>query len=453
LFKSSKKLGTMLLLAILVISSILAGCSNSNSGDGKSGGKTELTFMFRGQPKELDAYKATVKKYEESHPNVKVTVVSVAPDQYDTKLKAAIAGHKIPDVFFYNPAQVKAYVNSGILLDITKYVEGSKDVKLSDMWEKGVNKYRYDGKNLGEGAIYGLPKDISGFALGYNKTMFEKAGIPLPDKDKPYTLDEFINVAKQLTKDTNSDGKVDQYGTGFNVQWSLQPIVWSNGADFIDETHTKVTIDDPNFVEALQWFADQQTKFKVTPSISEAQTLDTYQRWMKGQLAFFPVGPWDMATYATLPFDYDLIPWPVGSTGKTAAWIGSLGIGVASTTKNQKAAAELATYLSADQEGQKALVDAQIQLPNSVKVAEEWAANTSTKPANKQEFLDIINENGRSFPGEFTYTSEWYDEFFKNIQPVLDGKKTAAQYVKEEQPKMQKLLDAAIEQEKQSTKK
>jgi multiple sugar transport system substrate-binding protein len=453
LFKSSKKLGTMLLLAILVISSILAGCSNSNSGDGKSGGKTELTFMFRGQPKELDAYKATVKKYEESHPNVKVTVVSVAPDQYDTKLKAAIAGHKIPDVFFYNPAQVKAYVNSGILLDITKYVEGSKDVKLSDMWEKGVNKYRYDGKNLGEGAIYGLPKDISGFALGYNKTMFEKAGIPLPDKDKPYTLDEFINVAKQLTKDTNSDGKVDQYGTGFNVQWSLQPIVWSNGADFIDETHTKVTIDDPNFVEALQWFADQQTKFKVTPSISEAQTLDTYQRWMKGQLAFFPVGPWDMATYATLPFDYDLIPWPVGSTGKTAAWIGSLGIGVASTTKNQKAAAELATYLSADQEGQKALVDAQIQLPNSVKVAEEWAANTSTKPANKQEFLDIINENGRSFPGEYTYTSEWYDEFFKNIQPVLDGKKTAAEYVKEEQPKMQKLLDAAIEQEKQSTKK
>jgi multiple sugar transport system substrate-binding protein len=443
----------MLLLAILVISSILAGCSNSNSGDGKSGGKTELTFMFRGQPKELDAYKATVKKYEESHPNVKVTVVSVAPDQYDTKLKAAIAGHKIPDVFFYNPAQVKAYVNSGILLDITKYVEGSKDVKLSDMWEKGVNKYRYDGKNLGEGAIYGLPKDISGFALGYNKTMFEKAGIPLPDKDKPYTLDEFINVAKQLTKDTNSDGKVDQYGTGFNVQWSLQPIVWSNGADFIDETHTKVTIDDPNFVEALQWFADQQTKFKVTPSISEAQTLDTYQRWMKGQLAFFPVGPWDMATYATLPFDYDLIPWPAGSTGETAAWIGSLGIGVASTTKNQKAAAELATYLSADQEGQQALVDAQIQLPNSVKVAEEWAANTSTKPANKQEFLDIINENGRSFPGEYTYTSEWYDEFFKNIQPVLDGKKTAAEYVKEEQPKMQKLLDAAIEQEKQSTKK
>jgi multiple sugar transport system substrate-binding protein len=452
LFKASKKISALLLLAILVVGSILTGCGNQASS-GKAGGKTQLTFMFRGQPKELQAYQATVKKYEQSHPNVKVTVVSVAPDQYDTKLKAAIAGHKIPDVFFYNPAQVKAYANSGILLDMTKYVEGSKDVKLSDMWEKGVNKYRYDGKNTGTGAIYGLPKDISGFALGYNKTMFEKAGIPLPDKDKPYTWQQFIDVAKKLTKDTNGDGKVDQFGTGFNVQWSLAPFVWDNGADWIDKTHTKVTIDDPKFIEALQWFADQQNKYKVTPSISEAQSLDTYQRWMKGQLAFFPVGPWDMATYATLPFDYDLIPWPAGSTGKTAGWIGSLGIGVGATTKNPKAAAELATYLSADQEGQKALVDAQIQLPNSVKVAEDWAANTSTKPANKKEFLDIVNDYGRNWPAEYTYTGEWYDEFYKNIQPVLDGKKTAAQFVKEEQPKMQKLLDASIQQEKQSQKK
>jgi multiple sugar transport system substrate-binding protein len=98
-------------------------------------------------------------------------------------------------------------------------------------------------------------------------------------------------------------------------------------------------------------------------------------------------------------------------------------------------------------------VNAQVQLPNNVKVAEQWVADDSIKPANKKEFLDIINDYGRGFPAESTYTGEWYDEFFKNIQPVIDGKKTAEQYVKEEQPKMQKLLDAAIEQEKQSSKK
>ncbi|SHS67593.1 sugar-binding lipoprotein [Mycobacteroides abscessus subsp. abscessus] len=451
MFKSSKKFGVLMLLAIMVIGAILSGCSSSDKAS--SDGKVELTFMFRGNPQELEAYKATVKRYEEANKDVKVTMVQTAPDQYDTKLKSAIAGRKIPDVFFYNPSQVKAYVNSGVLLDITEQVEGSTDVKIDDIWEAGINKYRFDGETLGQGTIYGLPKDLGPFALGYNKTMFEEAGIPLPDKDKPYTWDEFIDVAKQLTKDNDGDGKMDQYGTGFNVNWALQPFVWSNGADWINEDGTKVTIDEPKFIEALQFFVDQQNKYQITPSIGDAQTLDTYQRWLKGQLAFFPVGPWDMAAFKEqLKFEYDLLPWPAGSTGEASAWVGSLGIGVGATTKHAKEAAELAMYLSADQEGQQALVDAQVQLPNSVEVADTWAADTSIKPENKQEFLDIINDYGRGFPAEKTYTAEWYDEFFKNIQPVLDGKTSVEDYVKEAQPKMQKLLDAAIEQEKQASK-
>ncbi|MFY9946512.1 MAG: sugar ABC transporter substrate-binding protein [Exiguobacterium chiriqhucha] len=446
--RKSKKMFALTMSALMTTSLALAGCSGDEAG---ADGKVELTFMFRGNPEELKAYQATVKRFEEANKDVKVTMVQTAPDQYDTKLKSAIAGRKIPDVFFYNPAQVKAYVNSGVLLDITEAVETSEDVKLDDIWEKGVDKYRFDGKTLGEGAIYGLPKDLGPFALGYNKTMFEDAGIPLPDKDKPYTWDEFVDVAKQLTKDTNGDGKMDQYGTGFNVNWALQPFVWSNGADWINEDGTKVTIDDPKFIEALQFFVDQQLKHGITPSIGETQTLDTYQRWLKGQLAFFPVGPWDMAAFKEqLKFEYDLLPWPAGSTGKASGWVGSLGIGVGSTTKHKEEAAELAMYLSADQEGQQALVDAQVQLPNSMEIADNWAADTSIKPENKQEFLDLINDYGRGFPAEKTYTAEWYDEFFKNIQPVLDGKTSVEDYVKTAQPKMQKLLDAAIEQEKQA---
>ncbi|TCI36265.1 MULTISPECIES: sugar ABC transporter substrate-binding protein [unclassified Exiguobacterium] len=446
--RKSKKMFALTMSALMTTSLALAGCSGDEAG---ADGKVELTFMFRGNPEELKAYQATVKRFEEANKDVKVTMVQTAPDQYDTKLKSAIAGRKIPDVFFYNPAQVKAYVNSGVLLDITEAVENSEDVKLDDIWEKGVDKYRFDGETLGEGAIYGLPKDLGPFALGYNKTMFEDAGIALPDKDKPYTWDEFVDVAKQLTKDTNGDGKMDQYGTGFNVNWALQPFVWSNGADWINEDGTKVTIDDPKFIEALQFFVDQQLKHGITPSIGETQTLDTYQRWLKGQLAFFPVGPWDMAAFKEqLKFEYDLLPWPAGSTGKASGWVGSLGIGVGSTTKHKEEAAELAMYLSADQEGQQALVDAQVQLPNSMEIADNWAADTSIKPENKQEFLDLINDYGRGFPAEKTYTAEWYDEFFKNIQPVLDGKTSVEDYVKTAQPKMQKLLDAAIEQEKQA---
>jgi multiple sugar transport system substrate-binding protein len=446
---SKRKVGKFMLTAILAVTvtSALAACNKeSASGDGK----TSLTFMFSGQPQEQKAYKEVVEKFEKDHPNVTVKTVVTAGDQYDAKLQAAIAGRNVPDVFFYNPGNLKAYVNAGVLKDITEYTEKSSDNSLSKIWEAGIKKYRYDGRNAGTGSIYGLPKDLGPFTLGYNKTMFDKAGIPLPDPDKPYTFEEFLEVCKKLTKDLNGDGKVDQWGTGLNVNWSLQPFVWSNGADWLDKSHKKVTVNDPNFIESLQFFADLQNVHKVTPSVKEGQTLDTYQRWMQSQIGFFPVGPWDMGAYKDLKFDYDLIPWPVGSTGKPSAWIGSLGIGVSSKTEHTKLATELAMYLSADEEGQKALVDQQVQLPNNKDIAKEWVADKSIKPANKQEFLDVISEYGRDLPTNFTYTGEWYDEFFKNIQPVIDGKMTAKEYVKKAQPKMQKLLDKSIEQEKQA---
>lgn len=427
--------------------------SSPASGGGKDLGKADLTFMFRGGPDEQAAYKKTVDQFEKDHPGVKVKIITTAADQYATKLKAAITGNSVPDVFYYDPGDLMAYVNGGVLLKLTDYVQNNADIDINKIWKKGVDLYRYDGQTVGQGDIWGLPKDLGPFAMGYNKTMFEKAGIPLPDKDKPYTWDEFIKAAQQLTLDTNGDGKLDQWGTGLNVNWTLQSLVWSNGADWIDSTHKKVTIDDPKFAEALQFFADMQNKYKVTPSISEAQTLDTYQRWMQGQIGFFPVGPWDMSTYEKLPFEYDLIPYPAGSTGKTATWLGSLGIGVSSKTKYPEAAAALTMYLTGSEEGMKMLSDAKVQMPNLSDMAETWAADSSAKPANKEEFLQIVNDYGRPIPGILTYNAEWYNLFFTDIQPVLDGKITAAEYVKQEQPKMQKLLDKAIEQEEKSKSK
>lgn len=51
--------------------------------------------------------------------------------------------------------------------------------------------------------LYGLS-----YALFYNPTMFEEAGIDEP----PATWDEFVEVANELTTDTDDDGEIDQYG-------------------------------------------------------------------------------------------------------------------------------------------------------------------------------------------------------------------------------------------------
>ncbi|REJ07015.1 sugar ABC transporter substrate-binding protein [Microbacterium bovistercoris] len=420
-----------------IAATALTGCSGSASAGGDS---DTITFMFRGSDAEKAAYTAAIEEFEKAN-DVEVKIIMTTADEYSTKLKAAIAGKKIPDVFYIDPGSVQAYVKSGIVKDITKEVESTVD--LDNIWQYGVDSYRFDGKLMGQGEIYAMPKDIGPFSFGYNKTMFEKAGIPLPDKDKPYTWDEFRDVAKKLTQDTNGDGKLDQWGTGLNVVWNLQAFVWSNGGDWLNEDRTKVTVDSPEFTEALQYFADLSVKDGVTPSTSDAQTLDTYQRWMKGEIGFFPVGPWDVPTYEKLDFDWDLIPYPVGQTGETATWTGTLGIAVSETTKNADMSTKLAIYLSTDPTAQQSLVDAGVQIPNLKDMADEWVTSSTLPPANKQEFLDIAQDYGRALPANTTYSAEWYDELWKNIQPVLDGKQSAEDYLKEVQPRMQQLLDKA----------
>ena len=429
--------------AALVLAGALAltACS-SGGGGGEGGGDGDaLTFMFRGGADEKAAYQAAIDKFtEDTGVEVKMTVTDA--DQYATKLQAAVSGNKVPDVFYIEQANLQSYVASGVLMDITQQVEDA-GVDLDNIWEYGVDSYRFDGTLQGtpDGALYGLPKDVGPFAFGYNKTMLEAAGIPLPDKDVPLTLDEFRDIAKQLTVDTDGDGALDQWGTGLNVQWNVQSLVWSNGGDWTNEDRTEVTVDTPEFAEALQYFADLTNVDGVTPSSSEAATLDTYQRWMAGEIGFFPVGPWDVSVYNDLDFEYDLIPWPAGSTGESATWVGSLGIGVSNTTSNPEAAVQLATYLSTDAEAQQTLVDANIQVPNLKDMAAEWAAAPDAEPANRQEFLDIVQDYGRAMPAAYTYGAQWYDELWVNIQPVLDGKQTAADYLAEVQPKMQALLD------------
>ncbi|WP_164234813.1 ABC transporter substrate-binding protein [Microbacterium hydrocarbonoxydans] len=422
---------------IALATATITGCSSAGAAGGDS---DTLTFMFRGSDAEKAAYTAAIEQFEKDN-DVDVKIIMTTADEYSTKLKAAITGKQIPDVFYVDPGSVQAYVKSGIIKDITEEVEASAD--LDNVWAYGVDSYRFDGKIMGEGAIYAMPKDIGPFSFGYNKTMFEAAGIPLPSTDTPYTWDEFIDVAEKLTLDTDGDGTLDQWGTGLNVQWNLQSFVWSNGGDWLNEDHTEVTVDTPEFAEALQFFADMSNVAKVTPSTTDAQTLDTYQRWMQGQIGFFPVGPWDVPTYEKLDFEWDLIPYPAGATGETATWTGTLGIAVAETTKNAELATKLAIYLSTDETAQQSLVDAGVQIPNLKDMADTWVSESTLPPANKQEFLDVANDYGRALPANTTYSAEWYDELFKNIQPVLDGEQTAADYLAEVQPRMQELLDKA----------
>lgn len=416
---------------------LAAGCGNLNSAD-----PDNITFMFRGSAEEREVFGRAVQLFEEKT-GYNVDLIDTAVDQYATKLQTAILGNAAPDVFYFDPPQTKAYITNGVLLELDPYIEATEQ-PVDDVWDSGKDRYRFDGELIGQGPVYAMPKDVGPFSFGYNKTLLDKLGVEYPDPDVPMTWDDFLERCKALTD--GEEGARTSWGTSVNIGAEIHSYVWSNGGDWLSEDTSTITVDTPEFREAVQFMVDLQNVHGVTPSITESQGLDGYQRWLRGQIGFFPVAPWDLTLYRTLDFDFDLCPYPAGATGTSATWIGSLGIGVSAKTVKPEKAAELAIFLACDPDAQRLIVEGGQTIPNTESYAREWVQDTSQEPQNKQEYLDIVEDYGRVTPENFTYTRAWMDTFYTNIQPVLEARRDVGEYLAEVQPQMQADLDRGNEQ-------
>jgi ABC-type glycerol-3-phosphate transport system substrate-binding protein len=117
--------------------------------------------------------------------------------------------------------------------------------------------------------LYALPFQVEAHALVYNKGAFREAGLD-PEKP-PQTWDELVVAAQTLTKTTE---RGQQYGYGVagggqdqpgNTLFRTLPLMWMNGGGILSDDFTKVTLNQPESVAAVQFYADFYTKHAVAP--------------------------------------------------------------------------------------------------------------------------------------------------------------------------------------------
>ena len=478
-----KKKVLSLLLTSAMAMSMLAGCGTEDaSGESEDLGgaqievdqnalnniavegdfsDADLTVFIYAQEHEKTVYQSLIDKFTEKT-GAKVTFEVTTSDEYAQKLLAYKTADDMPDIFYVGPEAVASNVDDEYLLPLDNYVD--KEV-VDNLWGAVGSAYRYDGKTAGtgEGSLYCLPKDFSTFAFAYNKDIFDEAGLEYPDPADPYTWDEFLDVCKKLTKDTDSDGEIDQWGTANALQWAFDAFVYTNGATFLNEDYTKVIIDgQEEFIEAFQYFADLTCKHGVTPTVEQDTALGGYQRWLDGQIGFYACGTWDVGAFMdknTFPYEWGICGWPTGKTGVSMTRNGSVGFAVSADTESPEAAAALITLFSTDLEGQRVLsgetTGVSLQIPNIMDYAKgDYKAKVEDGSIPYGENIDVIYdyfEGTDKYEGIFvettyTYNADWWNEFLSGgYEYVLKGEMTAAEYCKQVQPAMQAALDAANE--------
>ncbi len=435
------------ILALMVLFTLVACGGNGDNNTGNNGGKTKvITFAGWGSLAEKKIFTAMIDKFEETHPGVKVNYQHIPGTQEDylVKLVSLLAANKMPDVFYIHSDEFYSWVDAGRLENLTPYMNASATAKETKIWDKSLQIFRYDTatKQVGvdSGDLYGLPKDLGPWAMVYNKTLFEAKGVALPDPEKPMTWSEFVEVGRKLTS-----------GSGINkvfgvANYTLEAAVWSNGADFLNEDHTKVTVDTPEFAQAMQWVSDLALVEGISPTPEEDSASGWFSRWVNGKVGMAWMGPWDQATFwDSVSFEWDIMPTPVSdNTGKGVSWLASAALCVSATSEEKQLAYELAEFLSMNKDAQTYNYEAGQAVPNIVDMAKNEYLQMNKAPANKQVFLDIIEdpEKGQFKSVYYTKNTTWYSYFFSESSKVWNGEMTAAEFLKQIQPQMQERLDS-----------
>jgi sn-glycerol 3-phosphate transport system substrate-binding protein len=115
------------------------------------------------------------------------------------------------------------------------------------------------------GRIWGVPFQRSTIVMYYNKDAFREAGLD-PEKP-PATWAEHAEFARKLTRrdgDKVTRWGVEIPGDGFTY-WLLQAMVAEAGGEMVSANGTKVSLDSPAVVEALQYWVDLGIKDKSHP--------------------------------------------------------------------------------------------------------------------------------------------------------------------------------------------
>jgi multiple sugar transport system substrate-binding protein len=450
----SKRL-VSILLVIFMLATLLVGCASSSepSNEGNAGSNTtdskkeeakteekpktevtEISVSTWGAPDEKAVFDNLVADFESANKDIKVKVLHI-PDDYVGKMNTMLAGGTAPDVIFVPDGDFGRWVTAGLLTNLQGYIDIS-GLDTDDMWESALTRYQYDGKYLGRGDIYALPKDIGPTVIYYNKELFDAEGVPYPSADKPMTFDEFLETSKKLTKDTDGDGKTDQFGMG-PIWW--EGFVWSNGGEIFNEDKTEFLLDEAAATEGLQFAADLGLVHNVVPDSRALQSMNDDQMFQTGRLAMKIQGRWMVPTYRKLDFDWDVAPMPAGKTGISTGWSGSVGFAVNKQAESPDAAFKLVEYF-AGPIGQEKMAELGFSIPNFKSMAtSEKFLQPDQKPANAQVFI-MAAENQRPGPWTFVPNNKWFDVLNQNLGKLWSGEKTAEELMKEIEPEVEKAL-------------
>ncbi|MNO69702.1 putative arabinose-binding protein precursor [compost metagenome] len=266
-----KKWGLSVLLPVLMLSTVLAGCGEDNS-------KT-ITFWTPLTGDDGAYMDQLVKDYNATNPEIKVKHV-ITSDMY-TKLSTVLnSGKGVPDLTIIHADRVPGYVKQGVLEPMTAVTAAQPEIKqenyLPQAWSTGTI----------DGTQYTVPLDIHSNVMYYNKDLLKKYNAESFLDDNVVTIDEMLSLKGKLAE---GDYVVNDALLGWVILAQIQNL----GGDI--QENGKPAVNTPVMKQAMEEVKKINDAGLMTP-FGE----DGYLMFQSGNVLFSTDGTWSSTAHAAV---------------------------------------------------------------------------------------------------------------------------------------------------------
>jgi sn-glycerol 3-phosphate transport system substrate-binding protein len=211
-------------------------------------------------PKIIDGY---VADFEKENPGIKIQAVYAGTYQ-DTLVKAltAFKSGAPPDIAVLLSTDMFTLIDEDAVTPFDDLIKTDAD----KAWAKSFYPAFMENSQTG-GKTWGIPFQRSTIVMFYNKDAFKAAGLD-PNK-APATWDELARDGQKLVQ-RDASGNVTQWGieipsSGFPY-WLFQGLTTANDVRLMNGAGTQTYFDKPAVIQALQYWVDLSTKYKIQPA-------------------------------------------------------------------------------------------------------------------------------------------------------------------------------------------
>jgi len=343
---------------------------------------------------------------------------------YQDQLVTEIANGTAPDVFWIPGTDIARFQKEGLILDLGPMAT-AEGFDTSEFYPEPMFHLTYDpaAGAPSTDVLWGLPRDVSTFALYLNNDLIAEAGA-----DDPRALAAagewdwaaFQEVATKVAAvgDPNKGFAMSSWWANYGLFMNAA------GGGFFNEDRTACALDSDESIAGLT-----QAKAIFDAGLAVPFGEDGEAPWKAGTVGMFVNGRWATpGARADAAFNWDVVELPQGPGGTQGNWLFWGAYVVNANTEHPQEAWDLVQALTtADTQAQISELGANIPSRQSDAAIEAFLG--FTPPENNQAFINALSDSptaeGPLWAGDWpTFDTAMNDA----VTAVMNGDRTIEDY-------------------------